>query len=401
MAGGLSDLRAATRLAVDATRGVTDLVEAMHRAVSPIEGWTSSAAPGRTSGLTGLVYGSVRGVTRIVGSGLDLALGRLAPMVRERQRAPAQEAVIAALNGVLGDFLAASGNALATPMQLHSDGRCLSLSREALREQVPRASSRIVVLVHGLCMNDLQWHRDGHDHGAALARDLGMTPLYLRYNTGLHVSANGAALAALLEELLAAWPVEVRELTILAHSMGGLVTRSALHTATLQGLGWPSRLTRIVFLGTPHHGAPLERGGNALGMLLGLSRYTAPFTRLARLRSAGITDLRHGSVVDADWQGRDRFAAGIHRQAVPLPDGVACFAIAATTAAQNASPRARLPGDGLVPVDSALGRHRDARFVLDFPPGRQWIAHGTNHLELQTRPEVYARIREWCLPAMT
>ena len=97
MAGGLSDLRAATRLAVDATRGVTDLVEAMHRAVSPIEGWTSSAAPGRTSGLTGLVYGSVRGVTRIVGSGLDLALGRLAPMVRESQRAPHGRTVAQAL----------------------------------------------------------------------------------------------------------------------------------------------------------------------------------------------------------------------------------------------------------------------------------------------------------------
>jgi hypothetical protein len=62
-----------------------------------------------------------------------------------------------------------------------------------------------------------------------------------------------------------------------------------------------------VFLDTPHHGALLERGGNWVNLCLGLSPYTAPFARLCKLRSAGITDLRYGNVLDEDWQGFDRF----------------------------------------------------------------------------------------------
>lgn len=385
----LGDLRAASRLAVDATRALTDVVEAMHHAVSPIE--TRAGAP-RTSGITGFVYGSVRGIARVAGDGIDLALGRLAPLVPQRDRSPAEEAVIAALNGVVGDRLHDSGNGLAIPMRLRVGGRPLALEREALREQLPGASSRIVVLVHGLCMNDLQWARDGHDHGAALARDLGVTPVSLHYNTGRHISSNGAAFADALEALLAAWPVPVDDLAIVAHSMGGLVTRSAHHDATRRAMAWPQRLSKIVFLGTPHQGAPLERGGNAIDLLLSLSRYTTPISRIGKLRSAGITDLRHGSVLDADWRGRDRFERGGRRHPLPLPAGVRCYAIAATTAPL---PRARPPGDGLVPVDSALGRHADPQFDLALPASQQWIAHATNHLQLQTRPQVYAQLRRW------
>lgn len=385
----LGDLRAASRLAVDATQALTDVVEAMHHAVSPIEG--RGGAP-RTSGITGLVYGSVRGIARVAGGGIDLALGRLAPLLPERRRSPAEEAVIAALNGVVGDRLHDSGNGLAIPMRFRAAGRALALEPEALRAQLQGATSRIVVLVHGLCMNDLQWARDGHDHGAALARDLGFTPVSLHYNTGRHISSNGAAFADAMEALLAAWPVPVRDVAIVAHSMGGLVARSAHHDATRRAMAWPRQLSKMVFLGTPHHGAPLERGGNALDLLLGLSRFTTPISRVGKLRSAGITDLRHGSVLDADWRGRDRFERGSRRHPLPLPPGVRCFAVAATTAPL---PRARLPGDGLVPVDSALGRHADPQFDLGLPASRQWVAHATNHLQLQTSAPVYAQLRQW------
>jgi hypothetical protein len=385
----LVDLRAASRLAIDATRALTDVVEAMHHAVSPIE--TRTGVP-RTSGLTGFVYRSVRGVAGVAGGGIDLALGRLAPLLPARRRRPAEEAVIAALNGVIGDRLHDSGNTLAIPMRFRVGGRPLPLETEALRATLPGATSRIVVLVHGLCMNDLQWSRDGHDHGAALARDLGMTPVCLHYNTGRHVSSNGAAFAELMEALLAAWPVPVDDIAIVAHSMGGLVARSAHHAAERRGMAWTQRLSRIVFLGTPHHGAPLERGGNALDLVLSLSRFTTPIARIGHLRSAGITDLRHGSVLDADWRGRDRFERGNRRRPLALPARVRCYAVAATTATQD---RARLPGDGLVPVDSALGRHADRRFDLALPPAQQWVAHATNHLQLQTDPRVYAQLKAW------
>jgi hypothetical protein len=158
-------------------------------------------------------------------------------------------------------------------------------------------------------------------------------------------------------------------------------------------MSWPRAVGTVVFLGTPHHGAPGERAGNWVNVVLGAAPFTGPLARLPRIRSAGVTDLRHGSVLDADWEGRDRFRAGPDpRTPVPLPRGVRCFAVAASTAAgPDAPPR----GDGLVPLDSALGRHPDPRLDLRFPPARRWIAWGTDHLGLLGRPEVYRRIRGW------
>jgi hypothetical protein len=179
--------------------------------------------------------------------------------------------------------------------------------------------------------------------------------------------------------------------------MGGLVTRSAIHAATEAGLRWPKKLRTVVFLGTPHQGAPLERGGHWLDVLLTVSPYSAPIARLGKIRSAGITDLRHGSVVDADWAGLDRFGhVRVRRTPVPLPEGVACYAIAATRALQTTA--ARLPSDGIVPVQSALGHHDDPAYALRFPPSHQWIAAATGHVDLLGRPEVYEQLRTWLTP---
>ncbi|QNM98634.1 esterase/lipase family protein [Chitinimonas koreensis] len=390
-----TDLRGAVRLGTDAVTGVVDLVEALHHTIVRLPG-RAGAMPGRTGGLTGLVYRSVRGVTRLVGGGVDAVLGRLAPLPGDDGNSAAREAVLAAINGVLGDHLAASGNPLAIPMQLRSEGRALPLQAAALAAALPDAGGRLLVLLHGLCMNDLQWRRQGHDHGAELARELGWTPVYLHYNSGLHISANGRACAEQLEALLAAWPVPIERFAIVGHSMGGLVARSACHHAELAGLAWRWQLQQMVFLGSPHHGAPLERGGNWIDILLGASAYSAPFSRLGKIRSAGITDLRHGNLQDEDWAGRDRFARmGDRRLPLPLPDGVACYAIAASTARRPGSLGERLIGDGLVPLASALGRHDDPRFDLAFPAARQWVGYGLNHLDLLSDREVYECLRRW------
>jgi pimeloyl-ACP methyl ester carboxylesterase len=152
-------------------------------------------------------------------------------------------------------------------------------------------------------MQPMQWRQGGVDIGATLAAETGATLLHLHYNSGLHVAANGLAVADRLQALQAAWPVELREVVVVAHSMGGLLMRSALHQAAQRGDAWPAKVSRIFFLGTPHHGAPLERGGHWLTRLLGASPYTAAFARLGRVRSAGITDLRHGSLLDVDRAG--------------------------------------------------------------------------------------------------
>lgn len=379
-----SDLRGFSQLTVDAVAGVTDLVEDMHRNIAGVAPIVGKAPTGRTTGITGLVYRSVRGVTRAVGLGLDVALGQLAPLLRRSESSARREAVLAALNGVLGDYLLATHNPLAIPMQLRQQGQALVLERAALATNPALQGDRLLVLVHGLCMNDLQWTREGHDHGAALAQDLDYTPLYLHYNTGLHIAANGRELAGLLEQLVQAWPVPVRELVIVGHSMGGLVARSACHCAAQSGHGWLQCLKALVFLGTPNLGAPLERAGSRADMLLGISPYTAPFVRLGKIRSQGIQDLRHGHL-------QDEAAAA----PVPLPEGVPCFAIAASQQAKPGANLQRLRGDGLVPVRSALGQHKDPALALPIPPSHQAICYGIGHFDLLSSREVYDHLRRW------
>ncbi|MBK9090642.1 MAG: alpha/beta hydrolase [Holophagales bacterium] len=327
---------------------------------------------------------------------MEASLAKLAPLLDEAQTPPARDAILAALNGVLGDYLEESGNPLAIPMHLRRNGRIFEQGVQTLSADFSRTPGRLVLLVHGLCVNDEKWNREGHDHGAALERDLGLVPVYLRYNSGRHVSTNGRDLSRLLETFLASGSAPPPELTIVAHSMGGLVTRSALHAAAAAGHTWPRSLRSVVFLGTPHHGSPLERAGNLVQAALGVSPYSFPFARLGKIRSAGITDLRHGNLLDDDWEGDDRFAhRGDTRRPLPLSPGIAWSAIAASTSDGPGRAGERLAGDGLVPVESALGHHRDPERTLHFPPSRMWIARGMNHFDLLGRLEVYARIREW------
>lgn len=372
----VEDLRGAGRLAVAATREVTALVEAMHATIASGPTLLGQPLAGPARAATGLVYGAIRGATALVGAGLDRALAQLEPLLGASAPGPEREAVRAALNGVLGDYLAETANPLAIEMSLR---------------RVGEAGPRVLVLVHGSSMNDRQWTRGGHDHGAALARDLGYTPVYAHYNSGLHISTNGRGLADQLEGLVATWPVPIDELALLGHSMGGLVARSACHAGADHA--WRAHLRALITLGSPHHGAPLERGGNWIDVLLGVSRYSAPLVKLGRLRSAGVTDLRYGNVLDEHWHGRDRFAPHPDdRRALPLPRDVRCHAVAGTLSVE---PGARPRSDGLVPVDSALGVHATPALTLGFPDGHRAIAYRTGHLELLDSPSVYATLRTW------
>ncbi|MDR3482227.1 MAG: alpha/beta hydrolase [Burkholderiaceae bacterium] len=391
-----SDLRGLSKMTIDAIVGVADLAEAVHMNI--LDQVAKFGVPAREplSGAAALIYRSVRGIARWVGGGIDFALERLTPVLGKGSTWPGRESLLAALNGVLGDYLAARSNPLAITMAFRRAGKPLKLEKPALTAAFPAANGRILVLAHGLCMNDLEWSRNGHDHGAALARDRGYTPLYLHYNSGLHISTNGRLFAQQLETLLQEWPVAVEELAILGHSMGGLVARSAYHYGTAGKMRWTKYLRKLVFVGTPHHGAPLERGGNWFHLLTDVSPYTAPFSNLGKIRSAGITDLRYGNLLDTDWESVDRFAhVGDLRTPVPLPAKVPCFALAATTGKQAGDISDRLLGDGLVPLQSALGRHANPSLNLELAPEHQWIGYGINHLDLLSRPEVYQQLLKW------
>jgi len=382
----LSDLHGVSRLAVDATLGITGLVETLHHTILMLPGPVGRArGPGRTRGITGFVYGCVHRAAKLVGTGLEAALIPLVARLPEGESSPERDAWVAALNGVYGDHLATSGNPLAIEMSLRHRGQPLDPARAAALHAELRAGEgrRLLLMLHGLCLNERHWQRAGHDHGAALAADLGFVPVYLRYNTGLRVADNGLALAGLLEQLFEAWPGAKPELAIVAHSMGGLVARSALHQAGSAGHAWPRRLRDCVFLGTPQQGAPLERAGHWLDRTMDLSPYVAPFTRLGKARSAGITDLRHGCITHRA------------REFVPLPPRVRFHAVAATLGKKRGVLADRVLGDGLVPVNSALGRHADPSRQLRIPARRQSIIHDLGHLDLLSSPEVYARLRGW------
>ncbi|MBF0200257.1 MAG: hypothetical protein HQK66_02900, partial [Desulfamplus sp.] len=291
------------------------------------------------TGITGLIYNIVRAVTETAGDRVDLMLEKSGTLfgndqlsLSRRNAWPPREAFIAALNGVVGDHLAATENPLAIEMKLRSRGG-QPLDQSRLCRNIDDARGKVLLMIHGLCMNDMQWKRQGHDHGEAIAAELGYYPIYLHYNTGLHISENGMKLSNFLETIVSSYMLdtgsgerdgEIRrrgtspkclqnnriqsfngqdtragtspkclqnnsmELVIIGHSMGGLVARSACHYGKEAGHMWLKHLGKLIFLGTPHHGSPVAKGGSWIDGILSFNPYSRPFARLGKIRSSGL-----------------------------------------------------------------------------------------------------------------
>ncbi len=393
-----SNLQDINRLIIDAVIQLTNIIETMHHRISPLSRLTQSKGQERALGISGLVYRGVRNITELVGKTIDLPLGVISKTLGNSPLSVSQSAFLSALNGVLGDHLERRQSPLAITMTFKQYGEVIDV--QAVAQAIVKSKGKLNIMVHGLCMNDEQWQRGEHNHGRMLEQDLGHTTIYLHYNSGRHISDNGQQFSDLLESLttqIQALTTEYTlEISIVAHSMGGLVARSAHHHGKVAGQSWPEYLQRLVFLGTPHHGAPLEKAGNWIDLLLGIHHYTAPLTRITQIRSAGITDLRHGNIIESDWQPRSRFDFTTDKRTpLPLPEGVDCFTIATTSSAKSNLMSEQLVGDGLVPLDSALGRHSHKPFSLKFEPDKHWVSEGINHMELLSDKRVYAVIRQW------
>jgi triacylglycerol lipase len=309
------------------------------------------------------------------------------------------DAALGLVNGVIGDHLHARDNGLDLGMSLRfGDGYLPLDDAEATARALDGAGRRVALFVHGLATTEWCWwlesdayHGDASaSFGSLLQRDLGYAPIWARYNTGRHVSENGRALAEALDRLCGAH--EIDELLIVGHSMGGLVSRSACHYAHLEARPWVSRVRRVFALGSPHHGAPLERIGHLAAVLL--SAIDTPGTKIpARLiagRSAGIKDLRHGALVDEDWIGRDLDAPGDPELArVPLLPHATYHFIAATVTEDPEHPVGRIIGDLLVQRPSASGVELTHE---TFPIETQCFG-GILHHQIQNHPAVYAQLR--------
>jgi hypothetical protein len=306
--------------------------------------------------------------------------------------------VIGALNGVVGDYLARRGNGLATPMELVKDGEPIAVDAPSLARAHPTATRRAVVLLHGVCCTEAVWDfPDGSNYGAMLAADLGYTPLYVRYNSGLAISQNGLALERLLESLVAAYPGPLDELLPLGFSMGGLVFRSACHVALERDATWLPLVRRAIYVGTPHLGAPLERVGRAVAKIL--ETVDDPYTRLAadlgNLRSDGVKDLG-----DADLRHEDRahvtsrLTLRDRRHPVPLLPSIQHYLVAGAISDQPWA--SALFGDSLVPISSGTHGVGTERASPGLSPDHVKIIRGEHHLGLAHSSAVYAQIRAWC-----
>ncbi|MFI9383706.1 esterase/lipase family protein [Kutzneria sp. NPDC052558] len=340
----------------DAAGGVVGVVAGTHRAIA-------GAGP-----LSGFVYACVNAGLTIGGAVADLAITStgIGRHYRPLQSTVTGRRLGAALNGAVGDRLTGRYAALATPMRLRDNG--VDVPVAALRAHHPDASSHVVVLVHGLVENEEWWQAgDGVDFGRGLAEDLGVSVLRVRYNSGRRVADNGRELAVLLADVADNWPVPIERLSLIGHSMGGLVARAAVHHASADGLAWAAVLGDVVCLGTPHQGSDVERAAEAVGRALGLFRESAPLATLFTLRSSGIKDLRHGHAFE------------------PAPSGRQLF-VAATLAVDPASWPGRLFGDLLVRPNSAADPTQ--------PADRRTLG-GLSHTALLRHPRVYAEIRRW------
>ena len=341
-------------------------------------------------------------------SGEGPVLGLLTAMGGRRDGA------LAVVNGLFGDVLDDRESPFATSMSIRAGSTILPLERDelcgALARSVGRVSSRICLLVHGLMSTEAVWNYPDDastTYGTLLAGAHGVTPLSLRYNTGRHVSANGRELAELLNRLVRAWPVRVEEINLIGHSMGGLVIRSACYYArTVRPRGrrlpigrrWTTKVRRIVLLGVPNTGAPLEALINTTSSTLW--SLPVPATRLVGLgldrRSAGIKDLRFGNIVDEDWLEQDPGACvrtqphRVHR--LRRADHLV---VAGTVTTDPEHPLARIIGDALVTSSSAAGLvdGADRRELL--PGASTCLFPKTTHIALAHDDDVFAAINSW------
>jgi len=377
-----AEMRELGRLAGDTVGGFASFVGDMHegiasrtfKALGPL-GWPTRTVHDKA---TGAIYPAVR---RALAAGPRRGAGALARRV-PADALPASDSrvgslALGALNGAIGDRLHQSGSELALTMTARAEGP---------------ATPKLAVFVHGLCETDEAWSllSKHPSYGERLAEELGYTQVYVRYNTGLHISDNGRSLAALLDELVGEWPLRVEEIALIGHSMGGLVCRSAAH----EGGRWTEHLRHVFCLGTPHLGAPLEKAANVAGWALARLPETRALAKLVNGRSVGIKDLRFGSCAEADWCDCDPDEFLRDRcQDVPFLETATYYFIGATV---SENPGALL-GDLLVRYPSASGNGRRRRIPFEIDNGMH--LGGATHFDLLNHPAVYGQLERWLAAA--
>ena len=327
-----------------------------------------------------------------MGLGAAAAGNRLRPL----WNTPLGSGIQAAVNATWGDELERRRSHLRIELGLRdAEGGPISTDSVALAQAFPEPSSRLVVLLHGLGETERCWLPRTDVTAVGLGDILtadSFTPLLVRYNTGRHVSDNGVALAVLLEEIMQGWPVAVENVALVGHSMGGLVARSSIYAGQSAGHRWLGAARHVIALGSPHLGAPLEKGANLMSWALRLAPESRPLAEFINHRSAGIKDLRFGAIREDDWDEADPDAllSDIVGD-VPPPEGVEQHFVAGVITAEPTHPVGVLVGDLVVRVNSGSGRGRRRR--VEATDVR--VLGGRRHFDLLHDPDVHEQVRDW------
>lgn len=384
---------------VATVRGVHQAVaRRVFGALGPVAMPVRVAHDGIAGGIYKVLEGTHQVLPRALASSVVLATREKPPRISDSKFG---NVALGILNGVRGDRLARTGNELALPMTFTRGEGAVGLAPTELAAAFPDATPRLAVFAHGLCETDRSWFdsdrtEEGTEtaYGLRLYRDLGYTPLYLRYNSGLHVSDNGRTLAALLTEVVNGWPCPVEEIALIGHSMGGLVVRSACHQAAENNSTWTGLVRHVFCLATPHLGSHVEQGANVVGWALDRLPETRPFATSLKSRSAGIKDLRFGSCLESDWRGQDpdEFLKNRCGEVPFLP--TANYYFVGVTVTRNAHhPLGLLLGDLLVRFSSASGSGLGRVLPFEIDKGRHM--GGLHHFHLLNHPDVYEQLRHW------
>ena len=315
------------------------------------------------------------------------------PHMRDKALSPIAQEALSILNGIAGDYFLLQQNPLALPMVLYDHYGAI---------QKGDVGGRVIIFVHGLCMSHRYWSNHGYEGigERLLAQRDYNTMLYLNYNTGRRISANGRSLSNLLEDLIERNP-RIQSIDLIGHSMGGLVCRSALFYGKQDLKHWFHRSQNLICIGSPHQGAVLERLGFMFQEKVGKIPFASVLAQLANMRSAGIIDLRHGSVRDDDWEHLSIRIGSMDdsRKPAPLPAHINTFLVAGTMEFKKIKTKTlSIIGDYLVSVKSALGEHPNPRFNLNVPDAHKAVFYGLNHFEIQYHSSVAEQITRWLYP---
>jgi triacylglycerol lipase len=383
-------------------RLIVGTVRDVHQAISKRAFGATRAVGGRVpesfhDAVITSLYGAISGMLR-VSSGSIRALAKRG-VGRPVESSRMGRGVVAAVNGLIGDELRMIDDPQAIVMSVRKDGDDVPVSPWPIGEAFRDSSSHIVLFLHGLCESDESWSMGARTTGSTYAQrikaDTDGTPVFIRYNTGLRVSENGKHLDWLVRQLVASWPTDVTRITLVGHSMGGLVVRAATNHATASGQTWQHLVRDVICLGTPHTGAALEKVAHMGSRVLHFFPESRPFSAILNSRSGGILDLRHGYITKEEWEGHDLTRLwGLDRiAAAPLPHAEYHFVVA-TLGATKRHLFSTIVGDLLVHFSSAAGIGRSGAVVegakLEYLPS-------THHFALLNHP----RIADWLVHWLT